>query len=72
MVTYMGLWWPNYFFYVVMLLFSFSSFTDCRSLNIEKKINNTTTLTAKVTYMGQESLELGFIQILILDGWNYL
>ena len=44
-----------------MLLFSFSIFSDRRSLKIENKNNNMKTLTEEVLYMGLGSLELRFI-----------
>ena len=41
-----------------MLLFSFSIFSDPWSLKIENENNTTKTLTEKVTYMEQGSLEI--------------
>ena len=41
-----------------MLLFSFSIFSDQRSLKIENENNKAKTLTAKAPYIGLESLEL--------------
>ena len=51
-----------------MMLFSFSIFSDRRSLKIENENNNTKTLTPKVSYKG---LDFRFIYKLALAGWNY-
>ena len=61
MVTYMRLLLSNFCFYVSMLLFSFSIFSDCQSLKIENENNNTKILTAEVSYVGPGSIEFRFI-----------
>ena len=43
--------------YVFMLLFSFSVFSDLRSLKIENENNSMKTLTAEAPYIGLESPE---------------
>ena len=48
-----------------MLLFSFSIFSDRRSLKIENENKSAKTLTAEVSYTG--SLELSFLEI--CPGW---
>ena len=52
-----------------MLLFSFSIFSDPRSLKIENENNDMKTLTAEAPYIGLESLEFGlYILKLTLPG----
>ena len=47
MIPYMRLLWSNFCIYVFMLLFSFSIFSDRRSLKMENENNSTKTLTAE-------------------------
>ena len=54
---YMRLLWLNFCFYVFMLSFSFSTFSDRRSLKIENENNSTKTRTAEAPYIGLESLD---------------
>ena len=72
MMPYMRLLWSNFCFYVFMLLFSFSIFSDRRSLKIEDENNNTKTLTAEAPNIRLESLRAQFRNIEpTLAGWNY-
>ena len=48
MIPYMRLLSSNFCIYVFLLLFSFSIFSDRRSLKIENENNNTKTLATKV------------------------
>ena len=57
-VTYMRIVWSNFCIHVSMLLFSFSVFSDRRSLKIENENNSMKTLAAEASYIGLESLEL--------------
>ena len=53
----MRLLWSNFCIYVFMLLFSFSIFSDRRSLKIENENYNMKTLTLAASCIGLESLK---------------
>ena len=55
-------------FHAVKFIFYFS---EMRSLKTENEYNNTKTLTTKVLYLKQGSLEFRFIQKITLDDLNY-
>ena len=52
MAPYKRLLWSNFCIHVFMLLFSFSIFTEQRSLKIENENTSMKILTAEVSYMG--------------------
>ena len=58
-IPYTRLLWSNFCIYVSMLLFSFSCFSDLRSLKLENENNTTKTLNVEAPYtcIGLESLE---------------
>ena len=63
----------NFNSYVFLLLFSFSIFSDRRSLKIENINNSTKYMIAEDSDVGQESIEFSLlIQKHTLAGWNYL
>ena len=49
--------WSSFCIYGFMLLFSFSVFSDRRSVKIENKNTRSKILTAEAPYIGLESLE---------------
>ena len=57
MIPYMRVLWSNFYIYVFMLSFSFSIFSDRRSLKIENENKSSKTLTVEAQYTGRESLE---------------
>ena len=58
MIPYMRLLWSNFCIYAFMLSFSFSIFSDRRSLKIENENNSTKTLTVEASYTGLEFTEI--------------
>ena len=58
MIPYMRLIWSNLsIFCFFMLLFSFSIFSDWRSLKVKNENNNMKTMTTEAPYIELDSLE---------------
>ena len=64
----MRLLWSNFCIYVIMMLFSFSVFSDRRSLKIENKNNNTKTLPTESPYYSRVP-SVHFTNIETYPGW---